>query len=149
MWNPRKTTLGILVLAAVALTGAACQRQDNSNAAIERAIQDHLRQRSDLAMGQMVMELQQAQVEGDHAEAEVVFRTMTDPPAQMGYHYQLRREGNTWRVEGGSPSAGDPAHSGAGQAPGPGPSLPEGHPPLEGMPPTSPQEPSSENPSQQ
>jgi hypothetical protein len=129
-------TLGVLALLAV-----GCQRLMNQDAAIQKAIRDHLGERSDLSMDKMVMEVHQVKVDGDKAQAEVVFRTTSDPPAQMNYHYELHREGGAWKVDTGRPSAAEAQHPQMGEAPmdesksGEGqPSagaLPEGHPPIE------------------
>ena len=133
--------LAVFLLAA----GIGCGRLGNQEAAVRRAIEDHLGQRADLAMDKMVLEMQQVTVDGDHAEADVVFRTTMDPPARMAYHYELRREGGGWRVEsgrpaatqtphpemGGSPMQGDPMEEMTGALPEGHPPLPEGHPPLE------------------
>ena len=78
-----------------------CQRMMNQDAAIQKAIRDHLGERSDLSMDKMVMEVQQVKVEGEKATAEVVFRTTSDPPARMSYHYDLRKQGGAWQVSGG------------------------------------------------
>jgi hypothetical protein len=110
----------------------------NQDAAVQRAIEEHLSRRSDLAMDQMVLEMQQVSVEGDRAQAEVVFRTTMDPPARMAYHYELLWEDGRWRVESGRPSATETPHPVMGEAEaGASPEsmmdeLPEGHPVLPG-----------------
>jgi hypothetical protein len=113
----------------------------NQDAAIQKAIRDHLTQRSDLDMSKMVLEVHEVKVNGDKATAEVVFRTTTDPPAQMNYHYDLHRESGAWKVDTGRPSAAGTQHpqmgeqmgegepGGAGE-PGAG-ELPAGHPPID------------------
>lgn len=126
----------LLFLTAMILVAVGCSRDPGP--AIERAIQQHLSERTDLATGQMVMELKQVHVEGDSAEADVVFRTTGNPPAQMAYHYALRNEGGDWKVQGGRPSAADSTHPSANGGPEDfqGGELPEGHPPIpEGHPP--------------
>jgi hypothetical protein len=131
-------TLSILCMAA--LLGLGCQRLMNQDAAIQKAIRDHLTERSDLDMSKMVLEIRQVKVDGDKAQAEVVFRTTSDPPAQMSYHYELHREGGAWKVDTGRPSAADTQHPQMGQAAGEaggesqgepqGGQLPAGHPPI-------------------
>ena len=124
----------------VGLTGlwAGCggQQTADSNAAIQKAIEQHLASRPGLSTGQMVMDLKDVRVQGDRAEAEVVFRSTNDPQAQMAFHYQLKKEGNEWKVDSGRTSAAETPHPPSGQAPPTGNSLPEGHPALpEGPPP--------------
>ena len=123
---------GVAVLAAV-LTSVGCQRLASKQGNIEKAIKDHLGERGDLSMDQMVMELGQVNVDGDAAGAEVVFRTTSDPPARMSYHYELRRQDGTWKVTGGWPSGSEDQsgtqHPGMGES-APPPALPEGHPSL-------------------
>jgi hypothetical protein len=143
---------------ALLLTSAVgCSRIGNQDAAIERAIEEHLGQRADLAMDKMVLEMQQVTVAGDHAEAEVIFRTTMDPPARMTYHYELYREGGRWRVESGRPAGMETPHPSMGESAGESPhqtgesnvmgGLPEGHPPLpEGHPPIEETDPHGEMP---
>ncbi len=118
---------------AVLATTVACQRQGGSEADIRRAIETHLTSQSSLAMDQMTMEIEDIQVEGDRAQAEVVFRTTSDPLAQMGYHYDLVSQQGAWQVESGHPASAESPHPGAGGG-GPSgeemPGLPEGHPPM-------------------
>ena len=128
---------GVAVLAAVLIV-VGCGPLSNQQGNIEKAIKDHLSQRGDLSMDQMVMELGPVKVDGDAAGAEVVFRTTSDPPASMSYHYELRRQDGAWKVTGGWPSGSEDQagtqHPGMGEAAPP--ALPEGHPPLpEGNPP--------------
>ena len=130
--------LSVVAVLAGVLTSVGCERLTSQEGNIEKAIKDHLSQRGDLSMDQMVMELGQVKVDGDAAGAEVVFGTTSDPPARMSYHYELRRQEGAWKVTGGWPSGSeDPAgtqHPGMGAAAPP--ALPEGHPPLpEGNPP--------------
>src|SRR6185503_9821568 len=95
------------ILGLVVFLGLGCQRLMNQDAAIQKAIRDHLSERSDLAMDKMVLEMHQVKVDGDKAQAEVVFRTTADPPAQMNYHYELHRVGGAWQVDTGRPSAAE------------------------------------------
>ena len=127
---------GVLALGSL-LLGCGSQQGADSNAAIRQAIEEHLAGRSDLAADKMTMEMKAVQINGEQAEAEVVFRTTSGPPAQMSFRYQLRKEGKRWQVEEGSPSTANSPHPPSSTAPGPDgnpESLPEGHPPI-----TSPQ----------
>jgi hypothetical protein len=123
----------MMAIAAVALlVCGACQRLTDQKAAIEAAIKEHLSRRSDLAMGQMVLEMGEVKVEGDNATAEVVFRTTAEPAMRMAYHYELRRESGAWQVASGRPSAAEAPHPALGEGDGEPSSqvLPEGHPPI-------------------
>ena len=111
-----------------------CQREANTNAAVQHAIEQHLANRPGIEGNKLILEVQQVTVKGDQAEAEVVFRSRDDPRAQMAYHYELRREGGEWKVENGHPSAAGSPHPNPGSAPEGGEELPPGHPPTEGSP---------------
>ncbi|MBI3895645.1 MAG: hypothetical protein HY313_06910 [Acidobacteria bacterium] len=126
--------LGVLILGCMLLAGCGSQPSADSNAAIRQAIEKHLAGRSDLAADKMTMEIKNVRLEGERAEAEVIFRTTSGPPAQMAFLYQLRREGREWQVEKGSPSASNSPHP-SSPAPdsgydGAADPLPEGHPPI-------------------
>ena len=123
----------VLIL-GLALAAGSCQRLMNQDAAIQKAIRDHLTERSDLDMSKMTLEMHEVKISGDKATAEVVFRTTTDPPAQMNYHYDLHRESGIWKVDTGRPSASGSQHPQMGDGesagePGAG-ELPAGHPPV-------------------
>jgi hypothetical protein len=140
--------LRVIALMGIGLfIAVGCQRLMNQEAAVQEAIQDHLAARSDLAMDKMTMEVQQVTVNGDTAQADVIFSVPGDSQMRMAYHYELRREGGRWRVDSGRPSASQVPHPPMGEAMGgemgesmPGGSgageplnLPEGHPPIEQM----------------
>jgi len=76
------------------------------------------------------MEMQQVKVDGDKAQAEVVFRTANDPTMRMNYHYELHREGSTWKVDSGRPSASQTQHPEMGESQSPQLNLPPEHPPI-------------------
>ncbi|MBI1955806.1 MAG: hypothetical protein HYS38_05385 [Acidobacteria bacterium] len=122
--------LGVLALGCLLVSCG--QQQADSNAAIRQAIEEHLASRSGLAADKMTMEVKDVRVKGEQAEADVVFRTTSDPPAEMAFFYQLRKEGKRWRVEQGNPSAANSPHptSPAPDSGGDAEPLPEGHPPV-------------------
>jgi hypothetical protein len=147
----------IAFLAASLLAALGCQQLMNQQAAVQKAIQDHLAERTDLAMNKMTMEVQQVNVNGDKAQAEVVFSISGDPQSRMSYHYELHREGGRWLVDGGRPTGSPMAHPQMGQSgmggPMPGGSgnaeplnLPEGHPPVQQMNPSGENSPPSSRP---
>ncbi|HWP86127.1 MAG TPA: hypothetical protein VNN17_13110 [Terriglobia bacterium] len=135
----------IATLGAVLFLLAGCQQLMNQEAAVQQAIRDHLASRSDLALDKMTMEVQQVTVNGETAQAEVVFRVTGEVQSQMAYQYELRREGGRWRVDRGRPVRSETPHPSMGEVmgeSGAGPSssdaaggasplnLPEGHPPI-------------------
>jgi hypothetical protein len=134
----------IAVLAVSLLGTFGCQRLMNQDAAVQKAIQDHLAERSDLAMDKMVMAVQHVNINGDTAQAEVVFTVAGDTGSRMSFQYDLQRESGRWKVTGGHPTASQVAHPPMGNSPGDGGmpgetgnseplSLPEGHPPVQQM----------------
>jgi hypothetical protein len=120
----------LLLVITAAVLQIGCNRADNSDAAIKKAIEDHLSGRAGLNSSEMVMEMKQVKVEGDNADADVQFRSRNDPKASMDFHYRLHRENKIWKVE--QPAAGAAPHAmPPGQPEGGAPSgeLPPGHPP--------------------
>ena len=119
-----------LLLIALGCFLASCGglRKNNSEAAIRKAIEEHLAGRTGLASDKIVMDITTVQVQGDRAEADVVFRSRTDQKAMMAFHYQLRTEGNQWKVENGRPSSETSPHPTSEPPPGTDPPVPEGHP---------------------
>jgi len=120
------TRLLLLTVLAAFLISCGSATKENSEAAIRQAIEDHLAGTPGLANNQMVLELKQVDVQGSKAEAEVVFHSRNNPEARMAFHYQLRSEGNQWKVESGRPSRDTTPHPSSGSSD----SLPEGHPPV-------------------
>ena len=137
--NAKSHAVWIMVLGCL-LAGCSGRQEANSNAAIQSAIEQYLTSRPGIDAGRMILEVQQIRVEGERAQAEVIFRSRDNAEARMAYHYELRREGGEWKVETGRPGAAGSPHPGSGAAPeGAGPpsgeSLPQGHPPVESPPP--------------
>ncbi|SRR5579885_940030 len=127
-----KKTWSVACLVAIGLlAGCNARRTDNSTEAIRKAIEARLSGRQGLASDQIVMEMQDVQVKGDTAEADVVFHSRNDPRARMSFHYQLRKSGGTWEVQGGRPSSDSSPHpGGAPQGEQGTQELPPGHPPV-------------------
>jgi hypothetical protein len=112
---------------ALALLLAACQQADPINAQVQDAIAEHLTTRPGIDATRMIVEVESVTVQGDRAEADVIFRSRDNPDSRMNYHYVLRREEGRWRVEGGRPTAAESPHPQPGEAQPEG-DLPEGHP---------------------
>ena len=95
--------VGLAGLLVLALAGSvACSRGGHSKAAVEEAIEDHLRQQRSVAAHNMTLELGQVTFEGDTAVAEVKFRSKQAPIMVVGVQYRLRRVGKGWQVEASS-----------------------------------------------
>lgn len=118
-----RTKLLVLVLAALAVVGCgkesakpAQSQGEGQEAAIEAAVKAYLAGRSDLALDNMEIEFKKISVQGDTAEAEVVFRTKSGE-GEMPISYKLAREEGNWVVQRKRPEASE------------GP-MPPGHPPV-------------------
>ncbi|MBI4465844.1 MAG: hypothetical protein HY656_00250 [Acidobacteria bacterium] len=110
----------VLLSAALFFLGACAPKEateQETKAAVEAGIRAHLSQRSGLALDKMEMEVKQVTVQGEKAEADVVFRSKGGE-GEMAMHYTLRRQGDRWVVE---------RSGGAGAGGG---VLPPGHPPV-------------------
>ena len=98
----RVAVLGLLFLVLAGAT--ACQRRGGvqSKAAVQQAIEEHLKQRPTLAFGKMSVEIGEVTFNGDTAQALVKFRSKEAPTLSVGVLYKLRRSGNGWQVESSS-----------------------------------------------
>ena len=110
------------------LAGCGSLKKSNPEAAIRAAIEGHLAGRTGLASDKIIMDMKKVEVHGDRAEAEVVFRSRSDPKASMAFHYALRNEGNQWKIETGHPGGEAAQHPPSALPPETTPPLPEGHP---------------------
>ena len=123
-----------MIVVGCLLAGCSGQRDANSNAAIQRAIEQHLSSRAGLDASKMLIEVQQVKIQGERAQAEVIFRSRDNPQASMAFSYELRREAGEWKVENGRPSTAGSPHPDGGSGAEEGSPLPPGHPPAEGNP---------------
>ena len=114
----------VACLAGSILLASGCNKagSDNPKAAIQAAIEAHLKQRPNLMLTNMTLEVQDVKVTGDTAEAEVKFRSKQSTDLVVGVRYTLKRAGGGWQVESSSPTGGmgTSPHGGAG-APAPTP----------------------------
>jgi hypothetical protein len=119
---------------ALALVLGGCQQTASINSQVQEAVAEHLASRPGIDATRMLVEVESVTVQADRAEADVIFRSRDNPESRMNYHYELRREGDQWKVESGRPSSAESPHpeSGGGDEPGAG-TLPEGHPPVGGQ----------------
>ena len=122
-------------LAGAIILSCGCNKaaSDNPKAAIQSAIEAHLKQRQNLMLTNMTLEVQDVKVTGDKAEAEVKFRSKQSSDLVVGVRYMLKRAGDGWQVESSSPTGGMGAapHGGAGTpAPAPAPTAAPAETPL-------------------
>jgi hypothetical protein len=132
----------LLVAGAFLLSGCSNAGSDKSDEAIRKAIEAHLASRPGLLSNDIVLDMKKVDVKGSDAQADVVFRSRSDPKASMNFHYALHNDGKGWKVNETQGSGGtaphplpegasqDHAPSGApGQSQGQGQGeLPPGHP---------------------
>lgn len=91
----------VMTLVVLGLAGStACHRLSgvNSKAAVQEAIAEHLKQRSNVVSQNMTMEVGEVTFNGDTAQAQVKFRSKQAPNLAVGVLYKLRRAGNGWQV---------------------------------------------------
>src|SRR5207247_7263400 len=88
------------LLAFLALA-AACANKQDPNAAVRKAIMDHLSSRPGLDFSKMDVEVTKVSVNGDRAEADVSFKVKGGggPGGSMDMHYSLTRAGDAWKVD--------------------------------------------------
>jgi hypothetical protein len=114
--------------AALLLAGCARRSQQNSQADVEKAIQQYIAAKPGLGGGGMLIDVQQVKFDGDKAEADVRFQAKSNPAASMTRHYTLKRTGpNTWVVESGKSAGMGEMHPPMGG--GAMPSAAPAHPP--------------------
>lgn len=113
----------IAIVAVACLTVMCSKGEVASKAAIREAIEAHLKQRSNLMMANMELEVQEVKFSGDTADAQVKFRSKQSPNLVVGVNYKLRRAEGRWKVESSSST------SGMGMSPHGTPGGPETAPP--------------------
>ena len=97
----------LIAIVAVACLMLMCSKGEvASKAAIREAIEAHLKQRSNLMMANMELEVQDVKFSGDTADAQVNFRSKQSPNLVVGVNYKLRRVEGRWKVESSSSTSG-------------------------------------------
>jgi hypothetical protein len=119
----RAAVMSLIVLGLTGLT--ACHRLSgiHSKAAVQEAVEEHLKQQPNVFFQNMAVEVGDVTFSGDTAVAQVRFRSKQAPNLAVGVQYKLRRAGNGWQVESASSIAmpGTTPHGNTG-APTPSPS---------------------------
>ena len=89
-----------LVVLSVAAS-VACHKLSgiDSKAAVQHAIEEHLKQQPNVFFQNMTVEVGDVTFSGDTATAQVKFRSKQAPNTAVGIVYRLRKTGDKWRVE--------------------------------------------------
>jgi hypothetical protein len=95
--------LGITVVAA---TGCRDGGRTQSHDAVRAAIETHLKERQNLLLSNLTLEVQEIKFSGDTAQAEVRFRSKESPDLVVSVRYGLRKGDQGWKVESSSPAQG-------------------------------------------
>ena len=101
-------TLG-LFLGTLALGLAGCGQAASDNDAIRGAINTHLAARGNLNVAAFDTEIQKLDIQGDQAQADVVFR-VKGGPGMMQLSYNLQKSGAQWAVVESSPVGSNFTH---------------------------------------
>jgi hypothetical protein len=117
----RALVTGLVVLGLAG--SAACHRLSgiHSKAAVQEAIEEHLKQQPNVVFQNMTVELGEVAFNGDTAEVQAKVRSKQAPNLAVGVLYKLRRAGNAWQVQSTS-TATMPGTTPHGNAAGPMPS---------------------------
>jgi hypothetical protein len=98
-----------LFLGLLALGFAGCGQAASDNDAIRGAINDHLAARGNLNIAAFDTEVQKLSIQGDQAQADVVFR-VKGGPGMMQLSYNLQKSGAQWAVVESSPVGSNFTH---------------------------------------
>ncbi len=96
---------GVLALASFA-AGCSEAGKLKSKEAVQTAIEAHLKERQNVMLSNMSLEVADIKFTGDTAEAQVQFRSKQSPDLVVGVHYGLRQADGHWQVESSTPSGG-------------------------------------------
>jgi hypothetical protein len=115
-------------------SGSTAAPASEVKAQVEAAVRKHLAKRSDLDMSAMELTIEQLEVQGETANAQVGFRVKDTPEAAMSMDYRLVKEAGEWVHGADPPPSGPgqglpPGHPPTGESPSAQP-LPPGHPPV-------------------
>ena len=138
----RHRTLWIGAAALLVLV-AGCKQAANPNEEIRAAILKHLGERGTLNLAAFDTELKKVTLQGDHAQAAVVFH-VKNGLASMELGYNLEKRQGAWMVVESNAVGSDFLHPGMDSGPGGAAggtagggspvsgALPAGHPPVDG-----------------
>ena len=117
----RVLVMGLVVMVWAGFSACNWFSGVHSKAAVQEAIEEHLKQRPNVVLQNMTVEVGEVAFSGDTAEAQVKFRSKQAPNMAVGVQYKLRRAGNGWKVESAS-AASMPGTTPHGNTAGPTPS---------------------------
>ncbi len=111
----------IACLVGSILLAGGCNKAGSTDPkpAIQAAIEAYLKQRQNLMLANMTLEVKDVKVTGDKAEADVQFRSKEATGPSVSVRYALKRSGGGWQVESRLSTGGMGAspHGGAGMSP--------------------------------
>jgi hypothetical protein len=120
------------LLGATLLFAGACKSKVNDKGEIRSGIIKYLGSLNTLNVSAMDINVTQATVNGNQAQAQVEIRLKNGPPdgASMKLSYNLEKRGEEWAVVKSQPAGGTMQHPAPGEMPPRG--LPPGHPNVNG-----------------
>lgn len=123
--------LTALLGASLFFTGA-CKSKPDDKEAIRAGIINYLASLKTLNVNAMDINVTQASMNGNQAQAQVEIRLKNGPPdgASMKLSYNLEKRGGEWAVVKSQPAGGTMQHPAPGEMPASG--LPPGHPNVNG-----------------
>jgi hypothetical protein len=98
-----------LLLLGSLLGGSGCGQATGQEDAIRRAIDAHVGAKGDLNPSAFQTEIQKVTIQGEQAQAEVVFR-VKNGPGMMQLGYTLKKAGANWVVVQSNPVGSNFAH---------------------------------------
>jgi hypothetical protein len=98
-----------LLLLTSLLGGSGCEQPTSQEDAIRGAIDAHVATKGNLNPSAFQTEIQKVTIQGDQAQAEVVFR-VKNGPGMMQLGYTLRKAGANWAVVQSNPVGSNFAH---------------------------------------
>jgi len=120
------------LLGATLFFACACKSKPDDKEAIRAGIIKYLGSLNTLNVSAMDINVTQASVNGNQAQAQVEIRLKNSPPdgASMKLSYNLEKRGEEWAVVKSQPAGGTLQHPAPGEMPPGG--MPPGHPNVSG-----------------
>jgi len=121
-----------VLLGATLLFAGACKSKPDDKEAIRSGVINYLASLKTLNVSAMDINVTQATVNGNQAQAQVEIRLKNSPPdgASMKLTYNLEKRGDEWAVVKSQPAGGTLQHPAPGEMPTGG--MPPGHPNVKG-----------------
>ncbi len=120
------------LLGAAVLFAGGCKAKPDDKEAIRTGVINYLASLKTLNVNAMDINVTQATVNGNQAQAQVEIRLKNGPPdgASMKLTYNLEKRGEEWAVVKSQPAGGTMQHPAPGEMPPGG--MPPGHPNVNG-----------------